>query len=61
MFRRYIRSALLAGTMHSTGLRLAERVERYVAGGRAVSVRGKVAHRAAMAMMFRQLKRHARH
>ena len=60
MFERYVRTALLAGVMQSTELRFTERVERRIAGGRAASVRAKVAHRAAMAMAFRQLKRHAK-
>ena len=60
MLGRYVRSGVLAGVVQSAELRVMERLERGVAGGRAASVRAKVAHRAAMAAAFRQLKRHAK-
>ena len=57
---RWFRTALLAGSNHLAGLGLSERVERLLAGGRALSMRSKIAHRAVMAELFRQMKRQAR-
>lgn len=61
MLGRYLRTVLLAGPARLAGLRVSEDLERRIAGGRAMSVRSKIAHRAILVQMFRQMKQHARH
>lgn len=60
MLERYLRTALLGAFARTAGLRVSEGMERWIAGGRALSVRSKIAHRALMTQMFRQVKRHRR-
>lgn len=56
MVKRYVRSALLAGGVTTVGPTVMEKLEHWIAGGHAVSVRALVARRAAMALMFRTVK-----
>jgi hypothetical protein len=56
MVEQVFRSMLLAGVASAMGMRAAEKVERRLAGGRAMSVRAHIAHRAFMALLFRRVK-----
>ena len=58
MLIRSLGSGLLAAVLGSLGVVNAERLEKKVAGGKALSVRGLIARHTVMAAAFRAMKEH---
>jgi antitoxin component of MazEF toxin-antitoxin module len=56
MFISFTKSLALATLMETLGVRTAEKLERKLAGGRAISVRGLIAYRTTMAALLHQMK-----
>ena len=56
MLRRLIASGVVAAAMGSFGIRTTEKLEKKIAGGRALSVRGLMARRAVMAAAMQMMK-----
>ncbi len=54
---RFLGSGVLATVVSSVGIETAEKLEKKVAGGKALSVCGLQARHTLMAAMFRQMKK----
>ena len=56
VWRRFLGSGVLAAVVNSIGITTAERLEKQIAGGRALSVRGLIARHTLMAAMLHHVK-----
>lgn len=58
MLKRFLGSGVLAAAVSAVGIATAEKLEKQLAGGKALSVRGLMARHTLMAAIFSQMKQH---